>query len=378
MVLKFNNVLFIWFILSLILIICFSESIQLNLNEGWNLISIPFRNYIIRFNDCEIKVIYSYENGKWKKIDINNLEIGKGYWIRVTNSCSLILKGEEETKFELNIVKGWNLVGFPFDILVKDLLEKYGNRITRIYSFENGKWKILNRSDRLEIGKGYWIYVTSSFKLIEERKIQEEVEEVQPLFGTSVPSISQEFLDFINSKDFAILPEEFRNSLKLIANELQNIQNTIQSISDRLKNIIEKYKPEEEITKLEELLREIKNVNSTLNNLLKKIDELSNRVGDLYKKTDSQTEKRIIARVIYYLEITIRKYLTTLIYHCNSLTNQIQSRINDLRKIAGPCNIECDPIPSQATVGQTISIRCKCSNCNEKYIGYVLSPTNER
>ncbi|MEM5820360.1 MAG: hypothetical protein QW678_01785, partial [Candidatus Aenigmatarchaeota archaeon] len=42
------------------------------------------------------------------------------------------------------------------------------------------------------------------------------------------------------------------------------------------------------------------------------------------------------------------------------------------------CNIECDPIPSQATVGQTISIRCKCSNCNEKYIGYVLSPTNER
>ncbi|MEM0476159.1 MAG: hypothetical protein QW367_00780 [Candidatus Aenigmatarchaeota archaeon] len=66
-----------------------------------------------------------------EKIDINNLEIGKGYWIRVSNLFNLVFSGEGETQFEFNMVKGWNLVGFPFDILVKDLLEKYGNKITR-------------------------------------------------------------------------------------------------------------------------------------------------------------------------------------------------------------------------------------------------------
>ncbi|MEM0476160.1 MAG: hypothetical protein QW367_00785 [Candidatus Aenigmatarchaeota archaeon] len=65
--LKFNNVLYIWFILILSLFIGFSESVELKLEMGWNLISMPFRDYQIEFNNCEIEVIYIYESGKWKK-----------------------------------------------------------------------------------------------------------------------------------------------------------------------------------------------------------------------------------------------------------------------------------------------------------------------
>ncbi|MEM4772506.1 MAG: hypothetical protein QW648_00655, partial [Nanoarchaeales archaeon] len=45
--------------------------------------------------------------------------------------------------------------------------------------------------------------------------------------------------------------------------------------------------------------------------------------------------------------------------------------------ISTSCKLECEPIPSQATVGQTISIRCKCTNCNERFFGYYKKPTGE-
>ncbi|MEM5820363.1 MAG: hypothetical protein QW678_01800 [Candidatus Aenigmatarchaeota archaeon] len=58
------------FILILFLIsflfISFSEEtsimLELDLKKGWNLISIPFSNYLIKENNCKIKNIYSYNS----------------------------------------------------------------------------------------------------------------------------------------------------------------------------------------------------------------------------------------------------------------------------------------------------------------------------
>ncbi|MEM5820765.1 MAG: hypothetical protein QXP34_00380, partial [Candidatus Aenigmatarchaeota archaeon] len=157
---KFLNViLFLIFFLSFGIV--YSENYVLSLKKGWNLISIPLAPSNIESVKCDISSIWSYENGKWKKLsNINQLVPGKGYWIYVRSAtCDIVIYGDRINYNPIEkLSKGWNLVGIGSnEIYVKDLKNVCKN-ITRIWSYENGRWIKLNDDDKLIPGKGYWIY----------------------------------------------------------------------------------------------------------------------------------------------------------------------------------------------------------------------------
>ncbi|MFH7903825.1 MAG: hypothetical protein QW409_02645 [Candidatus Aenigmatarchaeota archaeon] len=92
--------------------------------------------------------------------NINQLVPGKGYWIYVRSAtCDIVIYGDRINYNPIEkLSKGWNLVGIGSnEIYVKDLKNVCKN-ITRIWSYENGRWIKLNDDDKLIPGKGYWIY----------------------------------------------------------------------------------------------------------------------------------------------------------------------------------------------------------------------------
>ncbi|MEM5806439.1 MAG: hypothetical protein QXO07_01565 [Candidatus Aenigmatarchaeota archaeon] len=165
---KSVNILLILFTLIVTLFISFSENdyiesrLELNLNRGWNLISIPFEKYKIEYNDCQIRSIFSYESREWKRVNINNLEPGKGYFIRVNNSCKIVISGTIKTDLEtvIKLDRGWNLIGVISPIPVGYILDRHN--VSKIYVFENGQWRELKENDLLEPGKGYFIRATAT------------------------------------------------------------------------------------------------------------------------------------------------------------------------------------------------------------------------
>ncbi|MEM4909999.1 MAG: hypothetical protein QXI40_07620, partial [Ignisphaera sp.] len=165
---KSVNILLILFTLIVTLFISFSENdyiesrLELNLNRGWNLISIPFEKYKIEYNDCQIRSIFSYENREWKRVNINNLEPGKGYFIRVNNNCKIVISGTIKTDVEtvIKLDRGWNLIGVISPIPVGYILDRHN--VSKIYVFENGQWRELKENDLLEPGKGYFIRTTAT------------------------------------------------------------------------------------------------------------------------------------------------------------------------------------------------------------------------
>ncbi|MFH7904016.1 MAG: hypothetical protein QW409_03660, partial [Candidatus Aenigmatarchaeota archaeon] len=150
------------FILMLFFSISFSEktsiSIELELKKGWNLISIPFSNYLIKENNCEIKSIYSFNSiikGFQYVPDIKSLKKDFGYWIYVYNNCKIILEGEIEVQKEINLSRGWNLVSF-YTSLPLEVLRKFCE-IKSVFYFDSNRRLWIRDPEILEIGKGYWI-----------------------------------------------------------------------------------------------------------------------------------------------------------------------------------------------------------------------------
>ncbi len=140
---------------------CDSIIIELGLNAGWNLISIP----LILDNNSVSSVFsglsYSklfYYNNTWK--NATQIVNTKGYWIKIGSAATLTAEGlpPESTPPALNA--GWNLIGHPY-LIEKNIPELYNNKI--VYSYNNSQWYSYN-SDRssnsltkLIPGYGYWV-----------------------------------------------------------------------------------------------------------------------------------------------------------------------------------------------------------------------------
>jgi subtilisin family serine protease len=118
--------------------------------------------------------VWTYEGGEWNVYDPNNpdfsdlsqLNAGKGYWLHLSEPLDISCSGTEPSK-SIDLLKGWNLVGYnsdtaqPVDIALGSIKDQY---IISVWAYMGGVWKVydplnLGFSDLtiMEPGYGYWI-----------------------------------------------------------------------------------------------------------------------------------------------------------------------------------------------------------------------------
>jgi len=160
----------------------------LKLKKGWNLISLP----VMPGNDSINSVLSSIEgkyvdvaawNGAWEYRsyaygdwfgELNKIEYGRGYWINMNVDADLIINGKVISKFNADLSKGWNLIGWqytapaPLSGALSSIDGKYTDLATwdgewKYHSYAYGDW--FGSLSNMEPGRGYWIYVTEPCKL---------------------------------------------------------------------------------------------------------------------------------------------------------------------------------------------------------------------
>lgn len=137
---------------------------SLNVNQGWNLISLPVNEYhytvLQLFNDA-ISNAYYYDGGYITK---DTLVPGRGFWLKFNSTKSYLLPGQPLTGISIPVKQGWNLIGSLSTTIPVYSVQSNPNGIilTPFYGYNGGYFN----SPNLEKGKGYWVKVSQDGYLI--------------------------------------------------------------------------------------------------------------------------------------------------------------------------------------------------------------------
>lgn len=130
------------------------DCMDINLNSGWNLVSVPFLNDDMSTSNIFANSgseIFSY-NGSYYAVD--TLMNGVGYWVKYDAGQSLQICGSI-IDTTINVNEGWNLIG-PFEnhVPVQNISSTPPNIIVPpFYGFAVG----YTTADTLNPGRGYWV-----------------------------------------------------------------------------------------------------------------------------------------------------------------------------------------------------------------------------
>jgi uncharacterized repeat protein (TIGR01451 family) len=162
----------------------------INLRAGWNLISLPLIPDFpavdtilagIEANINTIQGVATYDAlerdvppgyGWFSNIpplwdgDLDELADGAGYWLVMDDSDQLCFDGVEVelppmTPPTYTVIDGWNLIGFKSVVPRKagDYLAAIDGKYTMIYRFTGGVFSVVQASDNMVPGQGFWIAV---------------------------------------------------------------------------------------------------------------------------------------------------------------------------------------------------------------------------
>jgi len=169
------------------------EQITIQLEPGWNLISIPLvlendniEDVLADISDDVIDV-YAYDpEEEWSvwhpdpaiPSNLDTIELGKGYWFKMNDSAELAVEGVlfETTELEpppsFALKQGWNLVGIYSleDREMTTALASIEDVYSALWSYNKTSGelvKLFSKADPavstanpvLEAGKGYWVYM---------------------------------------------------------------------------------------------------------------------------------------------------------------------------------------------------------------------------
>ena len=165
------------------------------LEPGWNLVSLP----VIPENKAITEVLasiagkytlvqsYDAVSATWKSYDPNlppeasqlpTLDESVAFWVRMSESSTLMLAGLLPIYTRQELVAGWNLVAYPaseprnISVALASIESKY-NQVMRYEAGESTLWKRYNTSipawanslTQMSPGWGYWLYVTENCTL---------------------------------------------------------------------------------------------------------------------------------------------------------------------------------------------------------------------
>jgi|GEM_PF-6319851 len=169
-----------------------TKTANISLAVGWNLISIPYQpaNTSIATLLSGIAGKYSIVWGEfnpatsaWKNYNpakqtnsLTAMEPNKGYWVKVTEACTLSATGAIVTSKGGSLASGWNLIGFAGDVdtAITTVLAGISGKYSIVWGEFNpatSAWKNYNPAKQtnslntMGAGKGYWIKASESCSL---------------------------------------------------------------------------------------------------------------------------------------------------------------------------------------------------------------------
>lgn len=155
---------------------------DIHLGEGWNLVSFPLIiantsiDAVLTSIDGQYEVVKAYDSSDsqdpWKSYriggtanDLTNIDNTMGVWIKTTSYCVLSIDGTVPTTTEIQLMTGWNLVGYPSNLKVaSEALAGTGADMISIYDDTlPGSGSIRDYTDLTGVimrpNFGYWVHV---------------------------------------------------------------------------------------------------------------------------------------------------------------------------------------------------------------------------
>jgi hypothetical protein len=136
-------------------------TIDVNLKQGWNLVSLPdVIAYTRHFPDA--KVMFQFAGGTYQQTD--QMLPGIGYWIKNTIDGTYSIEVKQTPELSMSLTAGWHLIGGTTNDMTT-LSTIPDNVISAIYTYEHYRYEAVVE---IEKGRGYWIKVTDDCELLLE------------------------------------------------------------------------------------------------------------------------------------------------------------------------------------------------------------------
>jgi hypothetical protein len=160
-----------------------AENATIQLNTGWNLISIPVSpgstsiSSVLSGAMSKIEAVYAYNGTSYEAFvpgessnTLTTIESGRGYWVYLNDSATLNVEGSTAPR-SISIREGWNLVGYnsTMALSASEALQSINGKYLAIYAYDSSSNEYRahipgESSDltQMEPGNGYWVYATES------------------------------------------------------------------------------------------------------------------------------------------------------------------------------------------------------------------------
>jgi hypothetical protein len=140
-----------------------SFSVSRNVNQGWNLLSVPVERTDLRkivVFPFAYSSAFAYQGGYSIR---DTLEYGQGYWLKYNTSIPIEIGGTEKYSDSIQVVAGWNLIGsISSPVAVANIIQDPpGVAASGYWGYNNGYYP----ADTLKPMFAYWLKANSAGKL---------------------------------------------------------------------------------------------------------------------------------------------------------------------------------------------------------------------
>ena len=142
-----------------------NNGIGIDYLQNSNLISLPLQINEFPCVNSDESTLYHFENGGYVNIEMAEMVLGKGYWLRFEDDEICTFSGLPVNEIPIVLTEDWNLIGsISSPINVNTIIDDDNLIIPgTIYSFTpNGYLNVAI----LEPGNGYWIRSNNSGSII--------------------------------------------------------------------------------------------------------------------------------------------------------------------------------------------------------------------
>lgn len=148
---------------SLTIVHTFTVSRSINLQSGWNLVSVPVgvKNWSTGDIFPSYVSAYSYSSGYQSA---SALAHGKGYWVNYPAVGIASLTGEPFASDTFSVVPGWNLIGSTYSTVSTAAIQQIPNSIITSYFFSySSGYKQVNS---ITPGQGIWVKASQQGQIV--------------------------------------------------------------------------------------------------------------------------------------------------------------------------------------------------------------------